>query len=380
MFNFNFLNIEIKSMYWVITILILLHGVIHLFGFLKAFDILEFENISKAVPKGFGLLWLLASLTFLTSAIMLIWDSDNWWIACLLAVIISQFLIINHWADTKFATAINIVLLIPIFISYSTQGFKTMVDEEIKSMFSVQSTSKLDNFNQNRYAELPSPVIKWLENSGAMEKGNINSVYLEQEIKLKLKPEQKDWSNATAKQYFTTDPPAFNWSIDLSMYGFLNVVGRDKFENGRGEMLIKLLSIIPVANAKEDSKIDQASLQRYLAEIVWFPTAALSKYIEWEAIDETSAKATMNYKGTEGSGVFYFNDRGDFVKFVTNRYADAEDNEPKKWTVTALKTSEMNGIRIPTECEAKWKLDSGEWTWLWLKVENIEYNFDDESN
>ncbi len=365
-------------MFWVLIILILLHGIIHLFGFLKAFDIVEFENISKAVSKGFGLLWLLASISFVTTAIMLILDSDNWWIVCLLAVIISQFLIINHWADTKFATVINIVLLIPIFISYSTQGFKSMVEEEVKSMYSHQTPSKSDSFSKEKFNALPPPVRNWLENSGAMSKGNIDNIYLEQEIKLKINPEQKDWSEATAEQYFTISPPAFNWSIDLSMYGFLKVVGRDKFENGKGEMLIKLLSLIPVADAKNNSKIDQAALQRYLAEIVWFPTAALSDYIEWEVIDGTSAKATMNYNGTKGSGVFYFDESGDFVRFVADRFKDIEDKDPTKWTVVANKIESRNGIRIPTECEAKWELDSAEWTWLWLKINHIEYNLNIE--
>jgi len=365
-------------MYWVLIILILLHGIIHLFGFLKAFDIVEFENISKAVSKGFGVVWLLASVSFVTTAIMLILDSDNWWIVCLLAVIISQFLIISYWADTKFASVINIALLIPIFVTYSTQSFKTMIEDEIKSMYTRQSHSKFDSFSQDKFTALPPPVRNWLENSGAMSKGNIDNIYLEQEIKLKMNPEQKDWSVAKSEQYFTIYPPSFNWSIDLSMYGFLNLVGRDKFENGKGEMLIKLLSLIPVADAKNNSKIDQAALQRYLAEIVWFPTAALSNYIEWKSINETSAKATMNYKGTEGSGVFYFDESGDFVRFVADRFKDVEDKEPKKWTVIANKIESRNGIRIPTECEAKWELDTGDWTWLWLKINHIEYSLNIE--
>jgi hypothetical protein len=219
-------------MYCVLIILILLHGTIHLFGFLKAFDIVEFENISKAVSKGFGLVWFLASISFVTTAIMLILDSDNWWIVCLLVIIISQFLIINHWADTKFATVINIALLIPIFVAFSTQSFKAIVEDEIKSMYSNQTPTKFDSFSQEKFNALPPPVRNWLENSGAMSKGNIDNIYLDQEINLKMTPDQKDWSEATAEQYFTIYPPAFNWSIDLSIYGLFKVVGRDKFENG----------------------------------------------------------------------------------------------------------------------------------------------------
>jgi hypothetical protein len=47
------------------------------------------------------------------------------------------------------------------------------------------------------------------------------------------------------------------------MNSTLNVVGRDKFEDGKGEMIIKLISLIPVANAKNEEKVNQVTLQRY---------------------------------------------------------------------------------------------------------------------
>ena len=140
--------------------------------------------------------------------------------------------------------------------------------------------------------------------------------------------------------------------LDTEMNSFLSVVGRDKFIDGKGEMTIKLLSLIPVANAKNEKKVNQATLQRYLAEIVWFPSASLSQYIKWETIDDYSARATMEYKGTKGSGEFHFDKNGNFKKFVAMRYQDSNDTEPTEWTVIATKIDERKGIKIPIECEA----------------------------
>ena len=361
-------------MNWVLIVILFLHGAIHSFGFFKGFGIFEFENITKDVSKLYGLIWLFASLTFIGSAILLLVNINNWWLLCLASIIVSQFLIFNYWNDTKFATTINVILLVVVFISYTTQSFKNMVSDEINTLYTEQVNSAQDWSNEERYSNLPEPIKKWLERSGADKANNIESVYLEQNIEMKLSPEQKDWTLAEAQQHFTTNPPAFIWSVDLTMYGLANVVGRDKFYNGEGEMLIKLLSIIPVANAKENSKTDQASLQRYLAEIVWFPTAALSDYIEWDSINKNSARATMSYKGTSGSCTFYFNDIGDFDKIIADRYKEIEDTEPTKWIVTANRIESRNGIRIPTDCEVKWELDAGDWTWLKLEISEIEYN------
>jgi hypothetical protein len=84
----------------------------------------------------------------------------------------------------------------------------------------------------------------------------------------------------------------------------------------------------------------------------------------------------MEYMGTKGSGIFHFNKNGNFEKFVANRYKDANDVAPTEWTVTATKTEEVNGVTIPAECEASWKLEQGEWTWLKLKIQHIEYNIE----
>jgi len=59
------------------------------------------------------------------------------------------------------------------------------------------------------------------------------------------------------------------------------------------------------------------------------------------------------------------------------RYQNSNDIEPTKWTVTSNKTVERNGIKIPVECKASWELESGKWTWLKLRVTDIQYNVEE---
>ena len=42
----------------------------------------------------------------------------------------------------------------------------------------------------------------------------------------------------------------------MQMAPCIEVVGRDKFENGKDEMLIKILSLLPVVNIKDNEKIN----------------------------------------------------------------------------------------------------------------------------
>lgn len=190
-----------------------------------------------------------------------------------------------------------------------------------------------------------------------------------------MKPEQKDWYIAEAEQYSTTENPAFIWTVTMQMMDFIKINGRDKFFGGKGEMLINLFSIINIVNEKGE-KLNEGTIQRYLGELVWIPSLALSPYIRWDAIDEYSAKATINYKGTTGYGTFYFNEKGDFIKFIAIRYMGNEPNAKRyPWILTVDDYSEFDGIRVPVKMEATWKLDDRNWTWLKLDVVNAQYTY-----
>jgi len=356
-----------------LTLLIALHGIIHLFGFFKAFGISEFNAISQPVSKTFGVFWGLAFLLFAITIVLMFMHSDYWWLGGFLAVGLSQILVFNYWSDAKFGTIANAIILLAIIIGYANFNLKNKINRERQVLFE-NSQVKEEVITEKTLQDLAPIVRKWLTGSGVIGKRVISNVFLIQELQLKMNPEQTSWNKGTATQLFTIEPPAFNWHMETHMNVVLSVSGNDIFEAGQGGMTIKLLSLFPVATVQNDEKINQATLQRYLAEMVWFPSAALSPYITWEAIDDHAARAIMDYNGTKGSGEFYFDKDGNFEKFVSLRYRDARDAEPTKWIVSATKIEERNGIKTPIECEASWELEQGAWTWLKLKITDIQYN------
>ena len=77
------------------------------------------------------------------------------------------------------------------------------------------------------------------------------------------------------------------------------------------------------------------------------------------------------FKGTTGSGVFTFNDSGEFQKFTAMRYmGSGPDAKKYEWYVSALETKEMSGIKIPVRCNATWRLETGDWTWAQFEVKS----------
>jgi len=52
----------------IFAIVLVLHGLIHLVGFAKAFALADFPQLSQPIAPAFGAFWLLASLLFLAAA------------------------------------------------------------------------------------------------------------------------------------------------------------------------------------------------------------------------------------------------------------------------------------------------------------------------
>ena len=361
-------------MKYLFSILIFLHGAIHLMGFIKSFELAPIQQLSVNISKTSGVFWLFVTALFIISGIAYFAKFQWWSILAILAVIISTILTTLVWKDAKFAIIPNLIILVVASFSLAQLAFNKKIANEIAQIYASSAGFETSKVTAEQLAELPTPVAKWLKVSGVVGKEKTHTVWLKQKAKMKMKPEQESWNEAIAEQYFSIQEPSFVWKVNMNMSPFIKIAGRDKFVDGKGEMLIKMFSMINIVNAK-GPKMDEGTLQRFLGEIVWFPSAAFCPYISWEEIDSLSAKATMEYKGTKGSGTFYFNEKGDFVKYSALRYKGNEpDAKRHEWVIDVNEHAKVNGVKIPVKMTATWKLDEGDWTWLEMEITDIKYN------
>lgn len=87
-----------------IAIVLVLHGLIHLMGFAKAFGLAELPQLTHPISKPMALLWLLAAVLLVAAATALFALPPWWWVAGILAIVISQAVIITSWNDAKYGT------------------------------------------------------------------------------------------------------------------------------------------------------------------------------------------------------------------------------------------------------------------------------------
>jgi len=353
--------------------IVIIHGLVHLLGFVKAFRLADVSQLTQDIAKPTGLLWLLAASLFIIAALCFLLKKESWWMIAVPAIVLSQLLILIYWQDARFGTIANAMILIAAILGFGAWNFNSMARTELKSLL-APTISRKHVVTREMAASVPPVVQKWLERSQIIGKEAPQIIHLQQTGTMRTAPDGK-WMPFDAEQWFTTDRPGLLWLATVAAAPGIDLAGRDKYENGKGHMLIKLLSLFPVADAK-GKEIDQGTMLRYLGEVVWFPSAALSDYIRWEQLDSLKARATMTYGGVTGSGVYEFAGSGDLVSFQANRYYDRKGGATlEDWHIHTEPDGykEFEGVRIPAKLAVTWKLREGDFTWLNVEITDLHY-------
>lgn len=362
----------IKIIFAFITVI---HSLIHLLGFFKAFELAKIEQLTQNISKTLGLIWLLISILFLISIVLFFLKKDYWFFFSFISIILSQILIISCWQDAKFGTVANIIILIPTILGYGTFTSNNMVNNELKLLSSnYKTTSKI--LSEKDITNLPPLIKKWLKNSNIIGKKEITHLTLNQTGEMITNPDSKNWMKVNAKQWFKTNEPSFIWIADVNAGFGIHLFGRDKFIDGEGNMLIKILSLYSIVNAKS-KEINQGTMIRYLAEMIWFPSFAISPYINWEQVSDSRVKVIMNYKGNEVFGFYNFNKDGNITSFEAKRFYENNGKSTlEDWVINIDTKSikEFQEIKIPTKSTVTWKLKNGDFTWYKLEISDVKYN------
>lgn len=269
---------------------------------------------------------------------------------------------------------ITLVLILILTVQIARALFNRQADQQAQEILNLSAIEKEDIIRPDDLKGLPVCVQKWMNHSGMVGQPRIHTVRLTQTGRLRMEPD-KPWVPVNAVQYINVDEPAFIWKARVNMAPFISLQGKDKYFDGHGSMQIKLLSLIPVVQTERSKKMDQSTMVRFLAEMMWYPSAALNEYISWEEIDENSARATMSWKGVKASMVYHFSPDGDMISNLAKRYQEVNGEFVlRDWGGVSRSFQSFHGIVIANKSDVIWKYENGDFNWLQIEVNDIEFN------
>ena len=357
----------------VLVLLIILHGLIHLMGFAKAFQFGEMAQFAKEISRPMGILWLLAALLFIVTAIGFFLRKDWWPILGISMVILSQGLIFTTWADAKYGTIANAIILVTAIIGQSNLTFENSFKEDVAAAMSVVAPSP-DILKNNDLESLPECVQNYLRYVGALGKPKVYNMKIV--FTGEMRDKGKDWFKFTSEQYNFFGSPTRLFFMKAQVMG-LPTYGYHKYTTEVANMRIKLLSLFSVVDLSEPELYPTETVTFFNDLCLFAPAALIDDRISWETLDSLSAKATFNNKGTTISAILYFNEKGQLTNFVSKDRYSVSEMKAFPFSTPACNYKNINGYQLPSYGEAIWHYPDMDFVYGKCEVVDISYNVTD---
>jgi hypothetical protein len=357
-------------------IVILIHGLIHLLGVAKAFRLAEVRQLTIPLSKGFGILWLVAALLFLLAIAFLLLAVPLWWIVAALAVLSSQYLIIRNWADAKFGSIPNLIILLPVMVAFLNalpSSFQNRYETEVK--FRLDRVPEPSMVRRADIEHLPAPVRKYLEYVGAVGKPTVHSMRAVFRGSMRRSLDG-DWIDITSQQYNFFGDAARVFYIHSAILG-IPFDGLHVYVGDSATMQIKVAALVPVADARGEKMNQGETVTMFNDMCLLAPATLIDTSIQWGTVDSLRVRATFTNKGNRIRALLTFNKKGELTDFASDdRYysPDGKTYTSYPWSTPVTAYKEYDGRRVIAYGEAMWHTPQGEYSYARFNLEEIEYN------
>lgn len=360
----------------VLSVILVLHGLIHAMGFAKAFDYAKLEQLKLPISRPMGLLWLVAGLLTVGAALAP-WRSFYW--ICVPAIVLSQIAICSSWSDAKFGTLANVIAVLAVVYSIAAYGPRSLRSEYSADVArAVVGTASGEILTEAALQRLPPPVQRYLRFSGAV--GQKRPSNFRAHWKGRIRGAATDpWMDFVAAQvntYGATQDRLF--FMDAVMKG-LPVDVYHRFVGDSATARVKVLSLVSMVNMK-GPQMNHAETVTLFNDIALIAPAWLADpAIRYEAIDERSARAFFTRGSESISAVLEVAPSGMLVNFVSDDRSmagkDGTTFTRVRWTTPLKEERKYGPYRLGSRGEARWHPTSEpDFAYIELELIDVEYD------
>ncbi|HMU03682.1 MAG TPA: hypothetical protein PJ990_08670 [Saprospiraceae bacterium] len=359
----------------IFIIIIILHGLIHLMGFVKAYGYADVSALKREISKPMGIIWLVATVLFVTTAILFAFGNDAWVYVGIASMIVSQAMIWMYWQDAKLGSIVNVLVLIVVFSSFFHQDFKYKYKREVTAGLTQTSNIPSDILTEEDIKHLPPLIQKYIRYSQSVGKPKIHNfkVTMSGEIR---SYESQDWMSFTSEQY--------NFIPATTRLFFLNatkkllpVSGLQSFKGGVASMDIRLLSTFNLQNM-EGKEMNVSETVTFFHDLCWLaPGALIDERIRWKISEGNRVSATFTFNGITIAAWLYFNQKGELVNFESeDRYAVNIDgkNTQLSWRTPLEEYKEIGGYRLASYATTITTYDNGDFVNATFNIDDVKVN------
>ena len=363
------------------ALVVALHGLIHLLGTAKAFGAAELPQLTEPISPPLGMVWLAAAVLLVSAAALLFFWPRGWWAIGLAGVAMSTIAIVPVWSDAKFGALANGVVLIGILFGFLEQGpfsLRAAYDRDVRGR--LAAVSHPDLLSEADLVHLPSPVQKYLRAAGVVGRPRVRSLRARMHGRIRS-GRDAPWMSFASEQYNFLDEPARFFYLNASMWR-IPVQGYHRFAGTSASMDVKAAALVHVARASGEGMTQSETVTLFNDMCILAPASLVDRTISWETLDARHVKATFTRGAYTIAATLEFDDSGELRDFVTDdRYqlsADGRSMKRVRWSTPLAEHRSLNGVRLAAAGTGRWHEAEGEYDYVQLTIDAVDYNVHDQ--
>ena len=355
----------------VLIAILLIHGLIHLLGFLKAFDLAQINELTQPISRPIGHLWLVTALLFVVTTVAFAFKNHWWWAAAILAALFSQFLVFTAWQDAMFGSIPNLIILVVALLQLGSLRFEGSYRQDVHNAQGRGRGLPVETIREADLQTLPPPVQRYLRYAGVVGKPRVNSMFAEMTGEMRKKGGA--YFPFTAEQNNFFDQPTRLFFMKGRMFG-LTVPGYHRYQQKSAMMNVRLFGLLPLVKVDGEVMFEADTVTMFNDMCLMAPATLIDKRITWQTMDDLTVKGTFTNQGVTISAMLYFNNEGQLINFVSNDRWDVSAMKQYPFSTPVSRYRNLNGCNLPTYGEMIWHYPDGDFVYGKLEINNIAYN------
>jgi hypothetical protein len=355
---------------------VVIHGLIHLMGFAKAFGYADLPQLTQPISRGLGVLWLTATMALVAVAARVVLWPRGWWLVGALALVVSQGVIVTSWSDAKFGTLANLILLVGVLYGFASQGPFSLRAEFERHLHPNVGAASRSLLTEADLVPLPEPVRRYIRGAGVLGQPRPRAFRATWTGRIRSNA-ASPWMTFTAEQVNTLDAPSRFFHMDATMKG-LPVAVLHAFDETGASMRVRLLSTFSMVDVKGPDLTRAETVTLFNDLCILAPGALISPLIAWESVDAHRVKARFTLRANQISAELLFNDAGELVDFASDdRLAGSPDGSTftqLRWTTPLKNYAQMGPARVATRGDTLWHPASGAWAYGEFVLTSLTYD------
>lgn len=360
----------------VFAVIVIVHGLIHLMGFAKAFGLAALPNLTQPISRLVDVVWLgAAALTIATGITSLLWPSGFWLIGGG-AVLLSQIAITRSFRDAKFGTLANVVMVLGVAYGALTEGplsFRAAFEQDV----AIGRARPLESvmLTEADIAHLPEPVAQYVRNTGFVGRPQVTRYHVRFRGRIRGAGDAA-WMPFVAEQQSFVDEPTRLFFMRAQMFG-MPVEALHRLRNGHATMRVKALGAFPIVDARGHD-MDVSEAVTLLNDMcILAPGTLVARAITWESVDARTARARFTNGDVAVSATLHFDASGMLEDFVSDDRSRASSDGT---SFTRMRFSTPVGdyrafgpYRLAGRGEARWHAPEGVFTYGAFEMQSIRF-------